>query len=94
MALCCLQRWEYVLPIRVYDIDLVSVIFRSTFVHDTQAQPQASWDGGHQLKLTITFVFLQGKVNRAATLHWFVTLCYCHFLDGKVNYFFPRSLAN
>ena len=36
-------------------LDLVSVIFRTAFPHDTQVPPQASWCGGHQLQLPITF---------------------------------------
>ena len=44
-----------VMDIHVYGEDLVSVIFRSSYAHDTQAPPQASWCGGHQLQLVVTF---------------------------------------
>ena len=37
-----------------------NVIFRSAFVHDTQAPPQVSWYGGHQLQLTVTFGVFPG----------------------------------
>ena len=43
-----------VTDVHVYGVDLVSVILRSAFAHDTQAPLQASWCGGHQLQLTIT----------------------------------------
>ena len=35
-----------VMDVHVYRVDLVSVIFRSTFSHGTQAPPQATWLGG------------------------------------------------
>ena len=44
-----------VIDVYVYGADLVSVIIRSTFVLDTQASPQASCCGGHQLQLAVTF---------------------------------------
>ena len=34
-----------VMDVHVYGVDLVSVIFRSAYVHDTQAPPQVSWCG-------------------------------------------------
>ena len=37
-----------VIDVYVYGVDLVSVIFRSVFTHDTQAPPQASWYESHQ----------------------------------------------
>ena len=55
-----------VMNVDVYSIDLVRVIFRRAFPHDTQAPPQDSWCVG-----TISYnsrsplVFLQGKVNSA-----------------------------
>ena len=39
----CLYACMRVLDIHVHGVDLVSVIFRSAFAHDTQAPPQASW---------------------------------------------------
>ena len=45
-----------VMDVHVHDVDLVSVIFWSTFAHDTQASPQASWHGYHQLQLAVAFV--------------------------------------
>ena len=44
-----------VMDVHVYDVDLVSVIFRSEFAHDTQAPPQASWCGSYQLQFAVTF---------------------------------------
>ena len=44
------------MDVHVYSIDLVSIIFWSAFAHDTQVQPQASWCGGHQLQLLVTFL--------------------------------------
>ena len=46
---------------QVYGIDLMNGIFRSAFVHDTQALPQVSWC----YKSWSYLVFLQGKVNSA-----------------------------
>ena len=46
----------------VYGVDLVSVIFRSVFAHDTQAVPQASWSVGSSVT---HLMFLQGKINSA-----------------------------
>ena len=66
----------------VYGVDVVSVIFRSAFAHDTQVTPQASWCGGHQLQLAVTFGVSAGKVN-SAHLHNLITPCYCHFFDRK-----------
>ena len=43
-----------VMDVHVYGVDLVSVIFRSAFAHDTQAAPRASCCGGHQLQLAVT----------------------------------------
>ena len=43
------------MDVNVYGVDLVSVIFRSAFTHNSQAPPQTSWRGGHQLQLTVTF---------------------------------------
>ena len=48
------------MDVYVYGVDLVSVIFRTAFVHDTQATPQASWCGG-----TSVTTRGQGKVNSA-----------------------------
>ena len=39
-----------VMGVHVYGVDLVSVIF-----HDIQAPSPASWCGGHQLQLAVTF---------------------------------------
>ena len=44
-----------VIDVHVYGVDLVSVIFRSAFVHDTQAPTQASSCEGYQLQLAATF---------------------------------------
>ena len=33
-----------VMDVHMYGVNLVSVIFRSAFAHDTQAPPQASWN--------------------------------------------------
>ena len=44
-----------VMDVHMYGVDLVSITFWNAFAHDTQAPPQASWCGGHQLQLTVTF---------------------------------------
>ena len=46
-----------VLHVHVYGADLVSVIFRSAFAHDTLAPPQAATMGvaGHRLQFSDTF---------------------------------------
>ena len=44
-----------VMDLHVYGVELVNVIFRSAFAHDTLAPSQASRCGGHQLKLAVTF---------------------------------------
>ena len=40
---------------RVMDVYVVSVTFRRAFANNAKTPPQASWCGGHQLHLTITF---------------------------------------
>ena len=47
----CMQ----VMDIHVYGVDMVSIIFQNAFTLDTQAPPEASWCGGHQLQLAVTF---------------------------------------
>ena len=44
-----------VIDIHVYGVDLMSVIFRSAFAHDSQALHQASLCGGNLLQLAVTF---------------------------------------
>ena len=44
-----------VMDVHMYGTDLASVIFQSAFAHNTQAPPQASWYGDHQLQLAIKF---------------------------------------
>ena len=53
-----------VMDLHVYGSDLVNLIFRSTFAHDTQAPLQASrCGGGIVYNWQSHFVFLQGKVK-------------------------------
>ena len=47
-----------VMDVHVYAVDLVTIIFRIEFAHNTQAPSQVSFCGGHQLQLAVTFVFL------------------------------------
>ena len=76
------------MDVHVYGVYLVSVIFRSTFSHNIQATPQASWCGE-----TISYnsrshlVFLQGKVNSASYIAQVVITFYCHFFDRMVMCF-------
>ena len=41
--------------VHLYGVDLVIIIIRSAFAHETQAPPQALWCGGHQLQIAVTF---------------------------------------
>ena len=68
-----------VMDVHVYGIDLVSIIFQSAFAHDKQAQPQASLCGGGASVTTRDHI-------------WLLTLCYCHFFDRKLMYFFSRTM--
>ena len=71
-----------VLDVQMYGIDLVSVIFRSAFDHDTQAPSQASWCGGsisHNSRLLL--VFLQVKVNSARYIAQVVNTVLLPFLQ-------------
>ena len=44
-----------VMDVHVYDVDLVSVIFRRALAHDTQEHLKLHGVGGHQLLLAVTF---------------------------------------
>ena len=50
----CLQLYASDVDVHMYGINLVSIIFRSAFTHDTQAPPLAPWFGDHQLQLEVT----------------------------------------
>ena len=86
---CCLYTSD---DVRVYGIDLVSVIFRSVYAHDTQAPPQASWcerssvtTRGHIWR------FCKVKKTVIGTLHRLLSPCYCQFFARKVICFFTRT---
>ena len=53
-----------VMDVHAYRVDLVSVIFRSAFAHDTQILPQVSWCRGViSYNFRSHLLFPQGKVN-------------------------------
>ena len=54
-----------VMDVHVYGVDLVRVIFRSAFAHDTQAPSQASWYGGPSVTRDQICCFCRVKVNSA-----------------------------
>ena len=64
------------------------VIFRSTFAHDTQVPPQASWCRGPSVTTRgHVWCFCSVKYTLPATLHRLLTPCYCHLFDRKVMCF-------
>ena len=50
-----------VMDVHLYGIDLVSVIFRNAFVHDTKPPTQASWSGDNQFRLGHVWCFCSVK---------------------------------
>ena len=49
----------------VYRVDIVSVVFRSAFAHDTQAPTQALWCGAISYNSRSHLMLQQDKVNCA-----------------------------
>ena len=75
----------------MYGVDLVSVIFRSAFAHDTQALTQASWcEGAISYNSQSQLVFLQGKVNSARYIAHIVNPELLPFFYRNVICFFSR----
>ena len=77
-----------VMDIHVYGIDLVSVIFRSAFAHDTQAPPQASWFEGPSRS---PLVFVQSKVNSVRYIAQVVNPMILSFLRQEDGVLFNRT---
>ena len=77
------------MDVHVYGEDLVSVsvFFRSTFAHDTQVPPQASWCERSHL------VFLQGKVNSASYFSQVVNPVLLTFLRQEGDVLFQQDNA-
>ena len=76
-----------VMDLHVYGVDLVSIIFQSAFAHDTQASPQASLCGGHQLQLKVIPGVLQSKVNSAHYIALVVNLVLLPFNINIENFY-------
>ena len=71
-----------VIDIHVNGVDLVIVIFRSAFAHNTQTLPQASWNEEAICYNSLShLVFLQGEVNSARYIAQVVNPVNCHFFD-------------
>ena len=80
-----------VMDVYMYGLDLVSVIFRSEFVHDSRAAPQASWYGGAWVTTRgHIWCFPRVKKTVPATLYRFLTPCFCQFFDREVICFFSK----
>ena len=82
-----------VMDVHVYSVHLVSVIFRNAFAHDTQAAPQASWCGGHQLQVAVTFSVSPGKVNSACCITQVVNLELLSFVRQEGDVLFQQDNA-
>ena len=82
-----------VMDVQMYGVDLVSVIFRSAFAHDTQAPPHASWCRGHQLQVAVTFVFLQCKVNSVRHIAQVVNPVLLPYIRQEVDVIFQQDNA-
>ena len=74
----CMQ----VMDVKVYGEDLVSIIFQSAFVHDTQPHLRLRGVGAISYNLWSHFLFLQGKINSA------------HYIAQVNHSKSPRSLTN
>ena len=78
------------MDIHVYGVDLVSVIFWSTFVHDSQVPAKVSWFRRHQLQLA---VFLQGKENSSHCIAQVVNPMLLPFLRQEGDVLFQQDNA-
>ena len=79
-----------VIDVHVYGIDLLSVIFRSAFAHDTEIPPLASWYGAISYDLRSDLVFQQSKVSSTHHVAQ-VNPVLLPFFDRKVMCFFSRT---
>ena len=74
----------------MYNIDLVSVIFRTSFAHDTRPHLRLHGVGAISYNSRPHMVFLQGKVKSARYITQ-VNFVYYHFFGRKVMCFFRRT---
>ena len=77
----------------LYVVDMVSVIFRSAFAHDTLAPPQASWCGGINYNSRSHLEFLKGKVNSVQYIAQVVKPVLLPFLRQEGDVFFQQDNA-
>ena len=82
-----------VMDVHVYSVDLVSVIIRSAFAHDTQAPPEASWCWIISYNSWPYLVFLQGKVNSARYISQVVNSVLLSFLRQEGDVLFQQNNA-
>ena len=79
------------IDVHVYGVDLVIVIFRSAFAHNTQTLPQASWNEEAICYNSLShLVFLQGKVNSARYIAQVVNPVLLSFLGQEGDVLFQQ----